>query len=161
MTFALGAKSMRELAGVEPRMVRVVQRAIVLSTQDFTVFDGLRTTQDQQRMVASGASETMDSKHLPQPDGYGHAVDLVPWINGKPRWEWGPIFHIASAMHTAAREMGLPLRWGGVWDRPFLALDGTPQGLAAAVEAYVARRRKLGKKRVFIDGPHYEIARAP
>jgi peptidoglycan L-alanyl-D-glutamate endopeptidase CwlK len=40
----------------------------------------------------------MNSRHLIRSDGFGHAVDLVPWINGKPRWEWKPIYHIAAAV---------------------------------------------------------------
>lgn len=156
MTFSLGARSRAELAGVHPDLVRVVERAIQLTSQDFTVFDGLRTEAEQKRMVESGASQTMNSKHRQQADGYGHAVDLVPWINGKPRWEWGPIYKIAAAVAVAAAELGVTLRWGGVWDALLSTLTPTEDGLEKAVEAYVARRREAGR-RAFIDGPHFEL----
>jgi peptidoglycan L-alanyl-D-glutamate endopeptidase CwlK len=57
-------------------------------------------------------------------------------------------------MQQAAKELGVPIVWGGVWDKR-LADIGDP---ADAVAAYVARRQALGKK-AFIDGPHFELAR--
>jgi peptidoglycan L-alanyl-D-glutamate endopeptidase CwlK len=104
--------------------------------------------------VRTGVSKTMNSKHLPQPDGWGYAVDLVPYINGKLRWEMRPIYIIAEAVHEAATARGVALRWGAVWDTPFLELDRA--NLEAAVQEYIARRQAAGKK-AFIDGPHFEL----
>ncbi|MFN4288900.1 MAG: M15 family metallopeptidase [Brevundimonas sp.] len=154
--FVLGSGSRAKLSGVHPRLIAVVERAIALTPQDFTVQDGVRTEAQQRALVQRGASKTMNSKHRVQADGYGHAVDLVPWVNGQPRWEWPLIWPIAAAMHQAARELNVALTWGGVWDRPFGDLDGSPEGLERAVAAYVARRRALGQS-AFIDGPHYEL----
>jgi len=154
--FRLSVRSRTELKGVHPDLVRVVERAIRLTEQDFTVFDGLRTEGEQRQMVRSGASQTMESKHRVQADGYGHAVDLVPWINGQARWEWGPIYKIITAVAIAAQELDVPLRWGGVWDVALATLTPTPDGLERAVRAYVDRRRKMGR-RAFIDGPHLEL----
>lgn len=154
--YALGPKSKAELQGVHPALVKIVNRAIEITSQDFTVADGIRTKAEQAEYVKRGTSQTMDSKHLPQADGLGHAVDLVPWINGKAVWNWPPIYHIAAAVHKAATELKTPLTWGGVWDRPFLDLDGSPAGLEAAVEAYAARRKALGKS-ALLDGPHHEL----
>jgi peptidoglycan L-alanyl-D-glutamate endopeptidase CwlK len=159
MSYSLGAASRRELVGVHPRLVAVVERAITLTTQDFTVHDGLRTEAEQRQLVARGASRTMNSKHRRQADGYGHAVDLVPWINGRPRWEWPPIFRIAVAVRQAAEELGVPLRWGGVWDRKLAELPADAAGFEQAVNAYVARRRAAGRS-AFIDGPHFELITA-
>jgi peptidoglycan L-alanyl-D-glutamate endopeptidase CwlK len=157
MAYSLGAKSQAELTGVHPQLVSVVQRAIQLTTQDFAVHDGLRTEAEQRELVARGASQTMNSMHRKQPDGFGHAFDLVPYINGKLRWEWGPIYHIAAAVRQAADEQNVALVWGAVWDKPFLSLGTTAAQLEDAVEGYVARRRAMGK-RAFIDGPHYQLA---
>lgn len=155
MTYILGHRSRNELEGVHPRLVAVVERAIEITSVDFAVHDGLRTGEEQREYVARGVSQTMDSKHLPQPDGYGHAVDLVPWINGQLRWEWPPIFDVAVAVHIVSRELGVPLRWGGVWDRPLAQLNlGL---LEQEVERYVERRRAAGARRVMIDGPHFEL----
>lgn len=157
MGFQFGQKSLKELDGVHPTLVGVFKRAITLSTVDFAIHDGLRTKAEQQELVAKGASQTMDSKHIIQADGFGHAGDLVPYVNGKLRWEWGPIYEIAHAVRTAAREAGSAasgIIWGGVWDTPLVKLEGN---LEDAVEAYVARRKALGKK-AFIDGPHFQLA---
>lgn len=166
MTYSLGPKSKQELQGVHPRLVECVNLAIVRTTQDFGVHDGLRTVEEQRKYLASGVSKTMDSKHLRQPDGYGHAVDLVPYINGKLRWEWPPIYQVAAAVARAAHECKLALVWGGVWDRRFPEDFGncSPQAMRSMVDGYVARRRQAllaaGKKpRVFIDGPHFELRR--
>lgn len=151
MTFVLGAKSLAELSGVHPDLVRVVKRAIEITAVDFVVHDGIRTVEEQKRYVAEGVSKTMKSKHLE-----GRAVDLVPVINGKPRWEWPPIYRVAEAMHKAADELGVALIWGGVWDHRMDELPGIASGLEAAVAAYTVRRRAAGK-RAFIDGPHFEL----
>ncbi len=149
--FTLGTRSLAELKGVHADLVAVVKRAIQLTVQDFSVHDGIRTVAEQQQLIAAGASQTMDSRHLT-----GHAVDLVPYVNGKLRWEWDPIYVIADAVRMAAREKGIALRWGGAWDVDFTASDDTPEDLVAA---YVARRKKQGL-RAFIDGPHYELPKA-
>lgn len=158
MANRLGARSRAELKGVHPDLVRVVERAIEITLQDFSVHDGLRTLEEQKRYVASGASQTLNSKHRPQADGFGHAVDLVPFINGKMRWEWEPIYVIAAAVWQAARELGVAVRWGGAWIDMADIKIGTSGAMKAAVEAYGAARRKAGKK-VFTDGPHFELVR--
>lgn len=150
-----GAKSKRELEGVHPDLVMCVQYALALSPVDFSVLDGLRTKSEQEQLVARGVSRTMRSRHLKSTNGWGHAVDLVPYINGKPRWEWPPIFEVAQAMQQAGQEYGVSLRWGGVWDR---RLGRLSEDLQWESEQYADRRRQNGK-RVFLDGPHFELPR--
>ncbi|HOX50339.1 MAG TPA: M15 family metallopeptidase [Fibrobacteria bacterium] len=149
--FVLGAASRKELQGVHADLVRVVHRAIELTAQDFSVHDGIRTLDEQKRLVAAGASKTMESRHIT-----GHAVDLVPYINGKLRWEWEPIYVIADAVRMAAREFQVPIRWGGSWDVAFTDSTDSPEHLVAA---YVETCRQQGK-RAFIDGPHFELPKA-
>lgn len=149
--FTLGHSSLKELNGVYLDLVAVVNRAIQLSAQDFAVHDGIRTVAEQQKLVAAGASQTMDSRHIT-----GHAVDLVPYINGKLRWEWPPIYVIADAVRVAARELKIPIRWGGAWDVDFTSSTDSPEDL---VSSYVARRKKQGQ-RAFIDGPHFELPKS-
>lgn len=156
MGYTLGAKSLAELAGVDPRLVKVVKRAIEISPQDFSVHDGLRTEAEQTELVRKGASQTMNSMHRKQADGFGHAVDLVPYINGKLRWEWDAIYPIAAAVKFAAAEMHVNVRWGGCWDLMSQIKGSTAADMEKAVEAYGAARRRAGKK-AFTDGPHFEI----
>lgn len=151
----LGKKSLSNLVGVHPDLVAVVHKAVELIEFpfDFSVHDGLRTIEDQEKLVKSGASKTMDSRHLT-----GHAVDLVPYLNGILRWEWPLIYPIAEAMRKAGKIEGVPIRWGGVWD---LTLTDTVDPVDDLVEDYVARMKsKHGPKfKVFIDGPHFELLR--
>ena len=155
--FKLGKSSINELEGVHASLVSVVHRAIELTVVDFGVHDGIRTLEQQKKLLLKKAARTLKSKHLVQTDGFGHAVDLVPYINGKLRWEWGPIYRIAAAVHQAAQEQNVDLVWGGVWDRRFGDLDGTASDLEDEVEAY-AQRRKAAGKTAFLDGPHYQLA---
>lgn len=156
--FAYGPRSLAELKGVEPRLVRVAERAIASSSSvDWAVHDGLRTLEQQREYVRTGVSTTLNSKHLVQADGYGHAVDLVPYVAGKLRWEPGPLYEIARLMQLAAAAERVELTWGGVWDRQLDELNA-PGGLEAEVIAYGDRRRKAGR-RVFIDLPHFELWR--
>ncbi len=110
MTFALGAKSLARLEGVHPDLVRVVKRAIEITPVDFTVTEGLRTVERQRALVAAGASQTMKSRHIT-----GHAVDLAALVMGEVRWDWPLYAKLAGAMKAAAKEVGVPLEWGGDW----------------------------------------------
>lgn len=149
--FSLGAQSLKELKGVHADLVAVVKRAIQITAQDFAVHDGIRTIAEQQQLVAAGASQTMESRHIT-----GHAVDLVPYVNGKLRWEWPPIYVIADAVRAAAKELGTPIRWGGAWDVEFTTSTESPEDLVAG---YVSRRKKAGL-RAFVDGPHFELPKS-
>lgn len=150
MTYELSPRSLDRLHGVHPDLVRVVMRAISTTTQDFAVQQGLRTLEEQKRNVAKGNSRTMKSRHLT-----GHAVDLVPWIDGALKWDWPAIYKIASAMRGAAIAENVPIRFGGVWDRRLNELPGDPAGIKLAVEAYA--KRHPGSD--LLDGPHYELPR--
>ncbi|MDX0455496.1 M15 family peptidase [Sinorhizobium medicae] len=110
MTFALSKGSLGKLAGVHTDLVKVVKRAIELTPVDFTVLEGVRTLATQKAYVARGSSKTMRSRHLT-----GHAVDLVPIVDGKPSWDWKVYHQIAPAIKQAAKELGVALEWGGDW----------------------------------------------
>jgi peptidoglycan L-alanyl-D-glutamate endopeptidase CwlK len=154
MSFSLGVRSRRQLQGVHPTLVAIVERAIVITTQDFAVHEGIRTVEEQRAHVANGTSWTLRSKHLRQTDGWGHAVDLVPFGDGRLTWDWERCFEVAAAMAAAAQAQEVQLRWGGVWDRSMA--DYGPSGVRQACAAYVRRRRSAGK-RAAIDGPHFEL----
>ena len=78
MTYKFSQKSLDNLVGVHPVLADIVQQAMRLQIMDFSVREGVRTPETQKEYVAKGVSKTMASKHLIQPDGYGHAVDLYP-----------------------------------------------------------------------------------
>jgi peptidoglycan L-alanyl-D-glutamate endopeptidase CwlK len=110
--YKLGPRSQSRLKGVHPDLVKVVERAIEITTVDFTVLEGLRTPERQKRLMESGASQTLNSRHIT-----GHAVDLGAWIEDEVRWDW-PLYHkIAAAMKEAAKELNIAIVWGGDWSR--------------------------------------------
>jgi peptidoglycan L-alanyl-D-glutamate endopeptidase CwlK len=139
MIYVLGEKSRAKLKGVHPNMIRVVERAIEITEQDFRVDCGVRTLVEQKALYAQGRTKpgpkvtwTLNSRHLPAADGFGHAVDLVPvpvdWSN------LTAFDAVAKAMMAAAKELGIKIRWGADWDS-----DGKP--------------REKGES----DSPHFEL----
>ena len=149
-SFKLSQRSIERLDGVDDRLVDVVCRAIEITTVDFGVTEGLRTVETQRQYVATGKSQTMDSKHLT-----GHAVDLVAYINGQVAWELNLYDNIADAMKQAAIEKNVAIKWGAAWNVPDIRLwRGT---MEEAMVYYIDTRRKVNK-RPFIDGPHFEIS---
>lgn len=110
MVFVLGPRSLQNLQGVHPDLVKVVKRALEVSPVDFTVIDGLRTETEEALNIAKGASQTKHSRHLT-----GHAVDIAAFVHGKVviSWEFQP--KIADAMKHASRDLGIPITWGGDW----------------------------------------------
>lgn len=110
MTFSLSQKSKDRLSGVHPDLIKVVNRAIEITTCDFAVVEGVRSKARQEQLVKAGASQTMKSRHLT-----GHAVDLGAYVNGSVRWDWPLYNQLADAMKKAAAELKIPLEWGGDW----------------------------------------------
>jgi len=110
VTFKLGALSLTRLKGVHPDLVKVVMRAIQISTLDFTVLEGVRSLERQKALVEAGSSQTLKSRHLT-----GHAVDLGAWVDNQLDWSWPLYARIAGAMKMAAKELNVPIEWGGDW----------------------------------------------
>ena len=151
MSFKLSSRSVGRLDGVNPDLVKVVKRAIELTDVDFGVTQGLRTLEEQEKLVAKGASKTMKSKHLT-----GDAVDLVAYIGSRISWEITLYDNIADAMKQAAKELNVKLRWGAAWQiNNIVEYSGTMQ---EATNDYVDLRRSQGR-RPFIDAPHFEIGK--
>lgn len=110
MAIVLGTRSLSRLNGVHPDLVKVVKRAAEISGIDFTVLEGVRSLARQKQLLAAGASKTMKSRHLT-----GHAVDLGVMVAGTVRWDW-PLYHkLAVIVKQAAKEVGVPIEWGGDW----------------------------------------------
>lgn len=110
MGFELDWKSRKNLVGVHPDLIKVVEKASQISVVEFVVIEGLRDAAKQQKLYDSGASRTLRSRHLT-----GHAVDLAAKVAGEIRWDW-PLYHrIAAAMDTAARDLKIQIEWGGDW----------------------------------------------
>lgn len=128
----LGQRSKDRLNTVHPDLRKVVERAFENMPFDVTVLEGVRSVEQQKANVAKGVSKTMKSKHLKQPDGWSHAVDLAPYPidwNNKERFN-----DQAKHVMAASKELGIKVRWGGDWNR-----NGD------------------WKDETFYDGPHFEL----
>lgn len=112
MAYQLSKKSLNKLDDLHDDLVRVVKRAIEITTVDFAVLEGVRSKARQEQLVAAGASQTMNSRHLT-----GHAVDLGAMVSGTVRWDWPLYFKVSDAMKKAAAELSVPLEWGGDWKK--------------------------------------------
>lgn len=138
--YKFGKSSEANLIGVKPSLVAVPRRALSYGLMDFAVVQGVRDVAVQRAYFAQGrkslavvnalraranlarikgtdnriVTNTLLSKHLIQADGYGHAIDLVPFVNGRMDWESHENFYfLATLMLRAAAELGEPVRWGG------------------------------------------------
>lgn len=141
MTYAFGPASRSKMVGVHPDLIRVLERAIATSPVDFKVIEGIRTPERQRELYAQGRTKpgnvvtwTLKSNHFKQPDGYGHAVDLLP-----APYDWkdlAPFDTMAKAVLAAAKDLGVNVRWGANWDQ-----DGNP--------------RERGET----DSPHFELGK--
>lgn len=140
MMYKLSQRSMQNLSGVHPDLIAVVKRAIQITEQDFSVIEGVRNINRQRELVAKGASQTMNSRHLT-----GHAVDLAPY---PVSWDWEYFYPIADAMITSCKELDIPLRWGGNW-------------AVKDLRDWEGNARELNHSYTgsFADGPHLEIPR--
>ncbi|WP_211823924.1 M15 family metallopeptidase [Proteus terrae] len=109
--FRLSRRSEENLRGVHPDLVKVVHRALEITDIDFMVIEGKRSEVRQRQLVASGKSQTMNSRHLT-----GHAVDCAPLVNNKIPWnDWSYFKKVADVMMQAAKEFGVDIEWGGNW----------------------------------------------
>ena len=105
-------RSVKNLAGVHPDLVAVMNAAIKDSPLDFAITDGLRTPERQQKLAAVGATATLNSRHLT-----GHAVDVAVFVDGQVRWDWPLYDALAVHIKKCAAELKIPIEWGGDWKR--------------------------------------------
>tara|TARA_R110000803_G_scaffold129072_1_gene196413 strand:- start:244 stop:669 length:426 start_codon:yes stop_codon:yes gene_type:complete len=140
---------MSRLEGINSELITVVTEAIKLTKVDFGVTCGMRTVEEQEKLVASGASQTMKSKHLE-----GRAVDLVAYVGSSVTWQLNMYDDLADSMAKAAKDLGIPLKWGAAWTVGDISkYEGT---MESAMNDYVDLRRSQGR-RPFIDAPHFEL----
>ena len=132
MKYKFSQRSLDKLKQVHPLLVQTCHDCLETGIMDFTVIDGIRTREEQRRLVERGVSKTMNSKHLPQADGYSHAVDIVPWPID---WnDWLRFGRLIGLMQAVGLQNGIVLRSGIDWD-----MDGQ------------------NKDHRFLDAPHLEV----
>lgn len=113
--FTFGTASRSKFRGVHPELIRVAERAIQMSPVDFGVSEGVREYDRQVELVEQKKSTTLHSKHLIQPTGFAHAIDVFAYVNGKSNYTtkyYGPI---VQAFIEAGTALGIQLRFGHLW----------------------------------------------
>jgi peptidoglycan L-alanyl-D-glutamate endopeptidase CwlK len=126
--FKLGANSLNNRAGVDPRLIEIDDRAIQITVIDYghPSFGGLRTTEDQAALYTAGKSMA-DGRTNKSYHQTGRALDVYAYVDGKASWEAEHLAMIAVAYMQAANELGYKLTWGGLWtgfsDMPHFQLE--------------------------------------
>lgn len=159
MSFHFGKGSLRNREGAHPDLIRLSDWVIERSSHDLTILGGggLRTLAQAQENVARGTG-ILNSLHRKQSDGYGHALDLVLYKNGRATWDQ----KYASAYRETADLVGrgsaylsIPIRQGcdwnmnGVfgesreWDWPHVEIPEFVN-LPKAIALMKSRRRSFG-----------------
>ncbi len=112
MGFSFSSRSEAFLTDIDPDLCRVARHALAISRIDFAIISGKRDMAEQRRLVRSGASQTLHSRHLT-----GHAIDVVPIdpSTGKGRFHRALALEVAAAFYEASQQHNVPLRWGGMW----------------------------------------------
>ena len=139
------------MEGLDPRLIKLIEASIEDTPIDFSIVDGVRTTKEQQGLFAQGRTKPgaivtqkdgvkNKSNHQAKADGFGHAFDFCPYINGVLNWNATSAF-IAIALHikAKAKELGIRIRWGADWDN-----DGITKAQG-------------DKDENFVDLPHIEL----
>lgn len=162
--YVWGPASKARMEGLHPDLVKVLDRYIEIAHVDSTIIEGLRSDEqcyinfgkgrNAAQCAAGGCpahfaqpglskvtwvGHALSSNHRKKADGKGHAVDMYPYpvslvLQGKSK-DWEPLFdQMAKDMFTAAKDVGVAIRWGADWD-----LDNMP--------------RERGET----DNPHFEL----
>lgn len=125
------------LGAVHPDLVRVIETA-AQTPQPFQVVYGIRTLAAEAEAVRTGHSQTMHSRHLPDPHygGKAMAVDIACLVDGHIDWtvanaDGGIYGQAAAQILAAAEKLGVKVQWGG-------------QPVGAWVEGVVSRFHDFG-----------------
>ena len=131
--YSFGSRSMENLVTCHQDLQALMKAVMALQVMDFTILQGHRSVEEQQELFRKGMT-TLDgvnnrSKHNFDPS---LAVDIAPYpIDWNDKFR----FHVlAGVVHACAKDMGIPVRWGGDWDGDWSQKDHS-----------------------FIDMPHYEL----
>lgn len=120
--FRFSKRSKDNLNGVHPDLVKVAERALEITPIDFVITEGRRSPSRQEVLYKSGASSTLNSRHIT-----GHAIDFAALLEGKVEWAWPLYEQIGKSFKQAAKDLGVRVVWGGDWkklrDGPHIELD--------------------------------------
>lgn len=114
--FKLSKKSLNNISGVDPDLIRVAKRAIEITLVDFGYpkLGGKRTALEQRALFDDGKSRADGYMHKSRHQ-IGLAIDFYAYVDGKASWKREHLAMVAAAHLQAAAELGVKVRWGGLW----------------------------------------------
>jgi peptidoglycan LD-endopeptidase CwlK len=122
--------SRNRLKKVHPELakrVTALTRALARKGHTVEVVQGLRTFAEQDALYAQGRTKpgqiVTNAKGGQSNHNFGLAVDLCPFVGGRPQWNDN-----AGFIRIGAEAAKLKLEWGGDWkkfiDKPHVQLPG-------------------------------------
>lgn len=123
-------QSLSNLESVHPNLVEIIKEAIQSSSIPFIITEGVQTTERQKKLYAQGRTTSgkivtncdgikNKSNHQLKENGYGHAIDLYPYINSSIRIHEAYVPEslqiIAEHIKMTAQKKNLFIIWGGDW----------------------------------------------
>jgi peptidoglycan L-alanyl-D-glutamate endopeptidase CwlK len=114
----LSQRSLNSLKGVHPDLVRVIAETQVIPGCRLEIVEGLRDMATQEKYLRTGASKTLNSRHLT-----GHAADFAMYrdIDGDGDLDFikvvDPDYRAqAKLFKETAKRLGVDMEWGGeIW----------------------------------------------
>ena len=149
MQYIFSKRSINNLLGISPDLVRVAYGSLEVTRVDFIIVQGLRTIEEQMENIKNKRSQILDSKHIA-----GRAIDIAAYVDGTVSWESQFYIDIANAFSTAAKKFAIPIRWGGAWN--ILDISEWHGSMDSAHKHYVSECIRNGKKQ-FNDFGHFEL----
>ena len=118
MTAKLGKRSIANRNTCNSNVQKVINKSIDLDIMDFTVVQGHRGQEEQDKYYYEGKSRVKwpNGKHNKYPS---EAADIAPCINGDVSWNKIHCVHLAGIVLAVAEMQGVKLRWGGNWDMDY------------------------------------------
>lgn len=147
--YSFGTRSKKQLEKVHPQLADTLEAAICESPYDFGITEGVRSPDRQLELYECGKSKLKVSKHQIQDTGYGHAVDIVVYKNGKVSWE---VEHYLEVLeHIKYKDCRGTLRYGAFWDTADYGCTMKDQ-----YQDYLEKCKRECRK-PFVDACHIEI----
>lgn len=120
--FKLSNTSKKNLEGVNPKLLEIIDYALTISKIDFGIpnLGGLRTPEEQFALFEAGLSQ-LDGINKKSYHQSGNAFDIFAYVDGKASWDSFHLTSVAAAILQSASHFGYKLEWGGLW-RNFIDL---------------------------------------
>ena len=117
MTFQLGKNSMKNMEGIDDRLIDIAELAITLSPIDFGIPSdgGWRDEACQAKLYNAGKSKCDGKNKLYTQYRARRSTVFCLTPEGAASWDVHHLTTVATAMLQASAQLGHELKWGGLW----------------------------------------------